>query len=94
MPRISEFFGIVVSMYYNDHAPPHFHAWYGEHEVRVAIDSQEVLHGSLPPRQLLLVQAWAELYHGDLLANWERARRGVPLHTIPGLGSPGSGAST
>jgi hypothetical protein len=26
MPRISEFFGIVIAMYYNDHVPPHFHA--------------------------------------------------------------------
>lgn len=26
---ISEFFGIVIAMYYNDHSPPHFHARYG-----------------------------------------------------------------
>jgi len=25
MPTISEFFGILILMYYNDHAPPHFH---------------------------------------------------------------------
>jgi hypothetical protein len=29
MPRISEFYGILVYMYYRDHAPPHFHAIYG-----------------------------------------------------------------
>lgn len=30
MPEISRFLGIVVYMYYKDHAPPHFHAEYGE----------------------------------------------------------------
>ncbi len=35
VPRISEFFGITIAMYYNDHAPPHFHAKYGEHEATV-----------------------------------------------------------
>jgi hypothetical protein len=38
MPEISRFFGIVVAMFYSDHAPPHFHARYGEYEVTVRID--------------------------------------------------------
>jgi hypothetical protein len=29
MPRISDLYGIVIAMYWNDHAPPHFHAIYG-----------------------------------------------------------------
>ena len=33
MPTLSTFYGIVIRMYYSDHAPPHFHALYGEHEV-------------------------------------------------------------
>ena len=28
MPAISNFFGITIRMYYDDHAPPHFHAEY------------------------------------------------------------------
>ena len=32
MPKISEFYGIAIYMFYSDHAPPHFHAYYGEHE--------------------------------------------------------------
>jgi hypothetical protein len=54
VPRISEFFGIVVTMYYNDHAPPHFHARYAEHEVTIVIESLEVLDGALPRRALAL----------------------------------------
>jgi len=26
VPEICRFFGIVITMYYNDHVPPHFHA--------------------------------------------------------------------
>ena len=55
MPRISTFFGIAIYMYFSDHAPPHFHAIYGEHEVEMAIDSLEVIQGSLPRRALALV---------------------------------------
>ena len=29
MPRISEFYGIAIYMYYQDHGPPHVHAIYG-----------------------------------------------------------------
>ena len=35
MPVISRFFGIVITMYYNDHGLPHFHAKYGEHRAKV-----------------------------------------------------------
>ncbi|WP_375502311.1 DUF4160 domain-containing protein [uncultured Nostoc sp.] len=26
MPEICRFLGIIITMYYNDHPPPHFHA--------------------------------------------------------------------
>jgi hypothetical protein len=35
---------IVITMYWNDHLPPHFHAKYGEHEITVNIpDGEELL---------------------------------------------------
>ena len=43
MPEICRFYGIVIKMYFADHAPPHFHAEYAEHEVRIAIDSLAVI---------------------------------------------------
>lgn len=48
MPGTSATFGIVVSMYFADHAPRHFHARYGEHEAQVLVASGEILAGSLP----------------------------------------------
>jgi hypothetical protein len=86
MPRISEFFGIIIAMYYNDHAPAHFHARYGEHEALVAIESLELLRGALPRRALALVLEWAVLHRDDLRSNWAKARDGVALDRIPPLG--------
>ena len=37
MPTISVFYGIVIQMFWRDHAPPHFHALYAEHEARLSI---------------------------------------------------------
>ena len=85
VPRISEFLGIVISMYYNDHAPPHFHARYAEHEAQVEIASLKLIAGSLPARVLGLVREWALIYRSELWAEWDAARRGVPLSRIPGL---------
>ena len=70
MPRITEFFGIVIAMYFNDHAPPDFHARYAEHEALIAIDSLEVLEGELPRRALALVLEWAALQRGALRDDW------------------------
>jgi len=76
MPEISRFFGIVISMDFNDHDPPHFHARYSGHTARLAIEPLAVLSGTLPPRVLGLVTEWAVLHGEELAANWARLRRG------------------
>jgi hypothetical protein len=85
VPRISEFYGIIIFMYYRDHAPPHFHAIYAGEEVLIAIASVRVLGGSLPKRAMGLVRDWARSHRVDLLANWDLARQGRPLNQIPAL---------
>lgn len=75
MPRISEFFGIVIEMYYGDHPPPHFHARYGGDSAKIAIETGEVIAGSLPSRALRLVREWVEEHRAELATNWERAAR-------------------
>jgi hypothetical protein len=85
VPRISAFYGIVIAMYYRDHAPPHFHAIYGEHEATIVISTGDVLHGTLPTRALRLVQEWATEHRDELGRNWDRARRRLPLDSIEPL---------
>ena len=78
MPEISRFYGIVIRMYGLDHAPPHMHAVYGEHEALIGLDDIAVIRGSLPPRARRLVFEWASLHQGELRDAWERARRLEP----------------
>lgn len=35
-------------MFWNDHAPPHFHALYAEHEVLIDIRTLDILEGEMP----------------------------------------------
>jgi len=85
MPQISRFFGIVVTMFYNDHPPPHFHARYGADQILIEIEDLAILHGSLPPRALGLVMEWAALHKAQLLENWHLARAQAPLKSIEPL---------
>jgi len=84
MPEISRFLGIVIAMYYRDHAPPHFHALYGEYEVTIDIDSG-VVNGDFPKRALAHVQEWRALHREELAETWTLARASKPLTKIQPL---------
>jgi len=70
MPTISQFFGIVIQMFWREHAPPHFHALYGEHEVQIDIRTLEVIVGYLPKRALNLTIEWAIEHRVELMEDW------------------------
>ena len=84
MPEISRFLGIVIYMYYREHAPPHFHARYGEYRISVEIGSG-IVDGRFPPRALRHVQEWLASRRGELFADWARARAREPLREIAPL---------
>lgn len=76
MPRIAEFFGITIYLYFADtnrHAAPHFHAKYGGDEAVYSIPDGDLLAGSFPKRQERLVQGWAALRATELEQAWNRA---------------------
>ena len=58
-------------MFWNEHAPPHFHCKYGDHEAIVNIRTLEVDEGKLQRRAMNLVLDWAELHQAELLEDWE-----------------------
>ena len=89
MPTISQFFGIVIRMYFDDHSPPHFHAIYGDDEAVLAIDTLRVIGGQLPRRALSLVLEWANLHRVELSDNWHRAERHEPLKRVAPLDEQG-----
>ena len=69
------FYGIIIRMFCTpeEHNPPHFHAYYGEHTAVIDINTCELKEGFLPRKQLRLVLAWSELKQDELKANWEIA---------------------
>ncbi len=85
MPTISAFHGILIRMYYDDHSPPHFHALYQGREVKVAIETSEIVEGELPSRQLRLVLRWTEIHRSELTENWARAQRHARIVSVTPL---------
>lgn len=71
MPTISMFYGILIQMFWGDHAPAHFHALYAEHEVLIDIKTLAVIEGSMPRRALALVLEWASEHRTELLEDWK-----------------------
>jgi hypothetical protein len=84
MPRISEFYGIAIYMYFRDHAPP-FHAIYGEFDAEIDIETGAVREGDLPRSARRLVREWTGLHRIELRENWTRAESGTPLNPVEPL---------
>jgi hypothetical protein len=84
MPQISFFYGIIILMNFSDHSPAHFHAWYNEYKVIVSINDG-VVKGEMPARALKMILEWLELHREELLDNWEKAQKGIPLNKITPL---------
>jgi len=84
VPELSRFLGIVIYMYYRDHAPPHFHAEYAEFEIIVEIQSGVVM-GQFPRRALNLVLEWYSIHREELVEDWYLAQSKQPLKTIDPL---------
>lgn len=74
MPPIAIFYGIMIKMFFDDHAPPHFHAEYGESELVVGIAPIKVLRGAAPQRMQSMVLEWAALHQEELFENWGQCK--------------------
>ena len=58
------------------HHVAHFHAYYQEEIGIFSVDPVELIAGSLPRRQIRLVEAWAELHQAELRVDWQRLQEG------------------
>lgn len=85
MPEISRFLGIIITMYYNDHPPPHFHVRYNQQRAIIDLKNLSILEGKLSPKVLGLVIEWAALHQTELLENWQLARKNQPLNRVQPL---------
>jgi hypothetical protein len=74
MPTIAVFYGIVITMFVNDHPPAHFHATYGEFLAIIEIETGKVIRGRLPRPQLADVETWRQQHVAELRENWTLCR--------------------
>jgi len=84
MPIISQFYGIVIYMFWREHEPAHFHAKYGDDEITVEIETGKV-NGKMTPRALALVQEWRKTHLAELKKEWELVKSKKPLFPIKPL---------
>ncbi|MBQ7773301.1 MAG: DUF4160 domain-containing protein [Bacteroidales bacterium] len=84
MPEISRFYGIVITMFINEHSPPHFHIRYDNYRAIIEIENGKIT-GQLPPRAMRLVLEWLNLHKAELFENWELLRNGKQSKRIKPL---------
>ena len=73
MPRISTFYGIVITMYFGDHPPPHFHVITRSDEAAVfLIETLARWAGEADPRDTEEALAWAAFNRPELWARWQQ----------------------
>ena len=84
MPTISMFFGILIKMYYKEHNPPHFHAYYQGFEAIFDMRTGKMTNGFVPKKAEKIISEWAIDNQDKLLENWQLMESGRPMLKIPG----------
>jgi hypothetical protein len=70
VPEIARFDGIIITMNFGDHSPPHFHVRYGDYSASVAISPLALDEGDLPASTWRKVRDWASARETELLQRW------------------------
>ena len=84
MPEISRFFGIVIRIYWDDHNPPHFHAYYGRYRAIFDIQTGKKIKGKFPKTGERIITEWSMRYKKELQEVWERFSKREPFNKIKG----------
>lgn len=87
MPTISQFYGIVVSMFFNDteqHHLPHIHVQYSGNNATFDLEGN-IIVGYLPKKQIKLVEAWIEIHKNELYRLWNIVQSGKEAFNIEPL---------
>ncbi len=84
MPEISRFFGIIISLYWNDHNPPHIHANYSGSEFTISVFDR-IVDGRAPAKVIAKVNEWIDLHESEILDLWSKAQNGEEIGKIEPL---------
>ena len=88
MPIISQFYGIIIRIYFNDsekHHQEHIHVQYKEYDAVYSINNKSVLEGFIPSKQHKLVVAWMEIHNEELHALWNVSQNDGEIFKIDPL---------
>jgi len=85
MPEISRFYGIRITIYFDDHPPSHFHTEYGEHQAVFSIKDGKIINGKLPNIAKKLVKKWYKLQKENILKAWEQIQNDEVFEKVPPL---------
>jgi hypothetical protein len=85
MHAVSQFYGIIISMYHKEPGTPHFRARYGEQRAVFSLGDSQQTEGQLPKRAEQLVMEWAVAHRQELMENWALAQANQPLRQIASL---------
>ena len=81
MPEICWFFGIIISLYWRDHNPPHALLTYGDYEYSIGV-LDRIVDGQAPVNG---INEWIDLHESGILSLWEKAQKGEKLDKIEPL---------
>ena len=73
MPVVSHFYGIIITMYFNEdtkHKLPHIHAEYAEYNAVFTVHGK-MLEGSMPTKQRKMIEVWISIHENELAALWK-----------------------
>ena len=87
MPTISMFYGIIVKMYNEkggQHNCPHIHVEYQGAEAAFDFEGN-LIEGKFPKGKRKLLEAWIEIHHDELEADWKLLSAGEEFFKIDPL---------
>lgn len=87
MPTISQFYGIIISIFFNDneqHHLPHIHVQYAENNATYDLEGK-LLVWNIPNKQKKLVEAWIEIHKDELYKLWNLIQDGKETFKIEPL---------
>ena len=84
IPEICRFFGIIISLYWKGHNPPHIHFEYGDYQCSISV-LDRIVNGQAPAKVIAKVNEWIDLHEAEILTLWEKAQRGEKIDKIEPL---------
>jgi hypothetical protein len=81
MPKIYEYFGIIIRFFSNEHEPIHVHAFYGESIIKISFYIKDCkvtkiiyseITGKFPDTKLKELKKFISIYKIQIVESWDK----------------------